>query len=107
MIEQEAEKLRRRPGLEGVTIRRPQASEATGVLFWYFDQEKIRLLGEDYKDQSDGELPTIITCTPTNNPRTRFATVGRFVAGKGPSVSDWSYNKPNKFCGVAFWVVPI
>lgn len=100
----EAEALSKRPGLRGVTIIRPEASEVTEVMFKHFDETGVRLLGQDWV--KDGYWRYIRTNTPTTKSGSRLARVGGFNADLGPSVLDWLRDESNVNLGLAFWVVP-
>lgn len=100
----EAEKLSKKPGLSGITIIRPEASEVTEVMFQHFDKTGVRLLGQDWV--KDGYWRYIRTNTPTTKFGSSLAHVGSFGAGGGPGVGDWGRDKGRVRIGVAFWVVP-
>ena len=87
LIEQDADSLRKRLGLENITEILPEASEATEVIFRYFDKTAVRLLGRDY--MRDGHWSYIRTATPTNKEGSFVAYVGCWSDGIGLHVYDW------------------
>ncbi len=102
--DKEIEVLRKKPGLDGVTIIRPEVSEATEVMFTHFDKTDIRLLGEAWV--KNGLWRYIRTNTPTTKSGSFLAFVGAFFAGSGPNVYDRRRDGGGAFLGDAFWVVP-
>lgn len=106
LMEQDAENLRKRLGLKDIGMARPEASEATEVIFTHFDETQIRLLGQDYREQASGYYPYIRTSTPTNKSGSSLALVGGFDADGGLSVNVWPRGNRDVGIGLARWVVP-
>ncbi|MDO8429070.1 MAG: hypothetical protein Q7S88_00385 [Candidatus Daviesbacteria bacterium] len=106
LMEQDAESLRKRLCLGGITMVRPEAPEVTEVIFKHFDATQVRLLGKDYMEQAGGYYPYIRTSTPTNKTGSVLADVGHFAAGYGPHVGDWHRDDRDVFLAGARWVVP-
>ncbi len=105
LMGKEAEALRKRPGLSGVTIIRPEAPEVTEVMFKHFDETGVRLLGEDWIDRKTSDWRYIRTNTPTTKAGSDLASVGYFGAG-GPRIDDWLRDGSFVYLGDARWVVP-
>ncbi len=106
LMAEDAESLRKRLGLEGIGMIRPEASEVTEVMFKHFDETQVRLLGKDYMKQAGGYYPYIRTNTPANKSGSNLASVGCFGADSGPDVDDWNRGPHYVFLATARWVVP-
>lgn len=103
---EDSENLRKRLGLAEIGIIRPEASEATEIMFKHFDATEVRLLGKDYMVEAGQYYPYIRTNTPTVLGGSRLACVGGFGADDGPSVFDWDRAGRHVGLGAARWVVP-
>lgn len=106
LLVQEAEGLRKKLRVGGITMIRPEASEATEVFFKHFDAAGARLLGKDYMDKANGYWRYIRTNTPTNLVGSSLASVGRWHADSGLLVDGWPRDEGRVLLGVARWVVP-
>lgn len=107
LVVREAQALRERLGISGITMILPEAPEATEAIFRHFDQtEGVRLLGEDYKDPKNGWWRYIRTNTPTNSAGSEVADVGCFLADYGLRIGDWDAGDRYGCVGAARWVVP-
>lgn len=104
---EDAKELRKRLGLKGIEIVRPEASEVTEVMFEHFDATRVRLLGEEYREQAAGHWPYIRTNTPTDKSGSCYVWVGSFDPNDGPDVDVWLGDDHLVFLGVARWVVPM
>ena len=106
LMEQDTLNLRKRLGLEGITMVRPEASEVTEVVFKHFKETQVRLFGENYKEQASGYYPYTRTSTPTNKSGSYLAGIGFFSAVGGLRVSGWHLDHRYARLGLVRWVVP-
>lgn len=105
----EVEALTNKPGLGGVTIIRPEASEVLEVMSRHVRRTDIHLLGEAWQDKESGHFRMIRTNTPTTQSGSRLAEVTYFEThcfDDSLGVGDGDRGESDAHVGDAFWVVP-